>query len=53
MHVLRDKNLQIITAIVVCAVTGGSLVGPILPAMLEPLGLDRPLVFSLFSIILL
>ncbi len=38
MHVLRDKNLQIIIAIVVFAVTGGSLVGPILPAMLGPLG---------------
>jgi MFS family permease len=37
LGVLRDRNLQMVIAVVVFAVTGGSLVGPILPAMLDPL----------------
>lgn len=35
MRNLKDSNLLILLAVVMFAVTGGSLVGPILPAMME------------------
>lgn len=35
MRVLKDTNLLILLAVVMFAVTGGSLVGPILPAMMD------------------
>ncbi|MFP3983398.1 MAG: MFS transporter [Desulfurivibrionaceae bacterium] len=35
MKILKDSNLLILLAVVMFAVTGGSLVGPILPAMLN------------------
>jgi len=38
MSVLKDNNLKLIIAVLVLGVVGGSLVGPILPAMLSPLG---------------
>lgn len=34
MRILKDTNLLILLAVVMFAVTGGSLVGPILPEML-------------------
>lgn len=37
MNVLRDNNLKLVIAVLVTAVIGGSLVGPILPAMISPL----------------
>ncbi|MCF8109838.1 MAG: MFS transporter [Desulfohalobiaceae bacterium] len=40
MHLLRESNLLMLLAVVMFAVTGGSLVGPILPAMLELDGAD-------------
>ena len=41
MDVLKNKNFRIVLAIVVMAVMGGSLVGPVLPAMVEPLDVSR------------
>ena len=35
MHMLKDKNLLLLLGAVMFAVTGGSLVGPILPEMLD------------------
>lgn len=35
MNIFKDSNLLILLAVVMFAVTGGSLVGPILPAMLN------------------
>ena len=38
MRLFRDRDLALLLSVVVFAVTGGSLVGPILPEMIEPLG---------------
>lgn len=37
MNVLQDNNLKLIIAVLILGVIGGSLVGPILPAMISPL----------------
>jgi len=50
MGILRSRNLQIVIAIVVLAVTGGSLVGPILPAMLDPLQVSEEQVGWVLSV---
>lgn len=41
MELLRDSNLQIILAVMVTAVLGGSLIGPVLPAMTDPLNVGK------------
>ena len=38
MRLFKDPDLVILLSVVVFAVTGGSLVGPILPEMIDPLG---------------
>ncbi|MCF8029968.1 MAG: MFS transporter [Desulfohalobiaceae bacterium] len=38
MRLIKDPNLAILLCVVMFAVTGGSLVGPILPEMISPLG---------------
>lgn len=56
MGILRNRNLQIAIAAVVLAVTGGSLVGPILPAMLGPLDVSEErvgLVLSVYTLLAL
>jgi len=56
MGILHSRNLQIVIAIVVLAVTGGSLVGPILPAMLNPLQVSEErvgLVLSVYTLLAL
>jgi MFS family permease len=50
MGILRSRNLQIVIAAVVLAVTGGSLVGPILPAMLDPLDVSEERVGLVLSV---
>lgn len=53
MDLLKNKNFLIILAILVMGVMGGSIVGPILPAMTEPLDVSKAnigLVLSFFTI---
>ena len=48
--ILRDINFRIILGIVVMAVIGGSLVAPILPSMIEPLGTSEALIGMVMSV---
>jgi MFS family permease len=48
--VLSNPNFRIILAIVIIGVVGGSLVAPILPSMVEPLGTTNELVGLIMSV---
>ncbi|MFP4620796.1 MAG: MFS transporter [Bacteroidales bacterium] len=48
--ILRNPTFQIILAIVVMAVIGGSLVAPILPSMIDPLGTTQEMVGLVMSV---
>jgi MFS transporter, ACDE family, multidrug resistance protein len=48
--ILNEPTFRIILAIVVMAVIGGSLVAPILPSMIEPLGTTQEMVGLVMSI---
>ncbi len=48
--ILRHYNFRIILGIVVMAVIGGSLVAPILPSMIEPLGTSQEMVGMIMSV---
>ncbi|MFO8233818.1 MAG: MFS transporter [Bacteroidales bacterium] len=48
--VLKTYSFRIILGIVVMAVIGGSMVAPILPAMIEPLGTSREMVGLVMSV---
>jgi len=50
MSVLQDNNLKLIIAVLVMGVIGGSLVGPILPAMLSPLDTSEESVGLVLSV---
>lgn len=57
MKLLKDANLQIVLGVAVMAVTGGGLVAPLLPALIEPLGATKEsiglllIIFTLFVVI--
>jgi len=48
--ILKDSNFRVILGIVVMAVIGGSLVAPILPSMIGPLGTTEELVGLVMSV---
>lgn len=48
--VLKTYSFRIILGIVVMAVIGGSMVAPILPAMIEPLGTSREVIGLVMSV---
>jgi MFS family permease len=48
--ILKDPNFRIILGIVVMAVIGGSLVAPILPSMIDPLGTSQEMVGMVMSV---
>ena len=53
MGLLKDKNFRIVLSILVMGVMGGSIVGPILPAMTGPLNVSKStigLVLSVYTI---
>jgi len=50
LDILKDPNFRIILGIVVMAVIGGSLVAPILPSMIEPLGTSQEMVGMVMSV---
>ncbi|MGM0573397.1 MAG: MFS transporter [Bacteroidota bacterium] len=50
LGVLKDPNFRIILGIVGMAVIGGSLVAPILPSMIEPLGTSKEMVGLVMSV---
>ncbi|ACV69638.1 MFS transporter [Desulfohalobium retbaense] len=50
MRVLHDLNLCLLLLVVMFAVTGGSLVGPILPEMIAPLGATQQTVGLALSV---
>lgn len=49
-RILGDRNLQIVIAVLILGVCGGSLVGPMLPAMLEPLHVSEEKVGLVLSV---
>ncbi|HKL37868.1 MAG TPA: MFS transporter [Bacteroidales bacterium] len=49
-RILRDSNFRVILGIVVMSVIGGSLVAPILPSMIEPLGTNEETVGLVMSV---
>lgn len=50
LHILGDRNLQIVIAVLILGVCGGSLVGPILPAMLTPLEVSEERIGLVLSV---
>lgn len=53
MRFFRDPNLLILLSVIMFAVTGGSLVGPIIPEMISPLGATHRnigLVLSIYTL---
>jgi len=50
MSLFKDLNFRIILAIVVMAVMGGSIIGPVLPSMIEPLGVSKARIGWVLSI---
>ena len=50
MNILRDTNFRVILAVIAMGIMGGSLVGPILPVMIDPLSISEALVGWVLSI---
>jgi len=49
-RILRDTNFRVVLGIVVMSVIGGSLVAPILPSMIKPLGTNEETVGLVMSV---
>jgi MFS family permease len=50
MKLLKDANLQIVLGVAFMAVTGGGLVAPLLPSLIDPLGATKESIGLLLSI---